>query len=143
MFKINVLECISFVSWYSQSENERSKTFVMGKICANFNCSVSMLINDSKRSVLVNRSQSISEKKGQNQSTESVTFSFLTQWIRNGGETPKNITSLISIYMKFFTERYISRKSFSSSGKVHFSLFTSGLHLCKIKLFRWRILIYY
>lgn len=82
MFKINVLEGIfslfsfssypiimmngiyrvyvsgilgSFVSCYSQSENERSKTFVMGKICANFNCSLSMLINDSKRKELPNQ----------------------------------------------------------------------------------------
>ena len=80
MFKINVLECIfslfsfssypiimmnsiytcvgilgSFVSRYSQSENERSETFVMGKICANFNCSVSVLINDSKRKELPNQ----------------------------------------------------------------------------------------
>ena len=82
MFKINVLEGIfslfsfssypiimmnsiyrvyvsgilgSFVSRYSQSENERSETFAMGKICANFSCSVSMLINDSKRKELPNQ----------------------------------------------------------------------------------------
>ena len=58
------------------------------------------------------------------------------------GKPPKTLHHWYRDIWTFSRKDNISRKSFSSSGKVHFSLFTSGLHLCKKKLFCWRILIY-
>ena len=110
----------SFVSCYSQSENERSKTFVMGKICANFNCSVSMLINDSKRKELPNQfwwiaSRASLKKKGQNQSRESVTFSFLNPKWR--GNPQKHYITDIDIYEIFHGKIMFLGKASALPGK--------------------------
>ena len=121
-----------FVSWYSQSENERSKTFVMGKICKNFNCSVSTLINYSaslKKRVKISRGK-------------AWRFHFRLNESEMAGKPLKTLHYWYRYILTFSRKDDISRKSFSSSGKIHFSLFTSVLHLCKIKLFCRRIWIY-